>query len=272
VAHVRVDGIVVNYEAIGEGRPLVVIPGWPDEWRVPADYLEPAFEDHPGWHRIYLDLPGRGGTPGEAWITSNDQVLEIVLQVIDRLVGEDQFVLAGHSAGAYLARAVVAHDAARVDGLVQVVPEIDRDGDAPEHVVLVEDRDLLRRIDAELGPQTASEFASFFVVQSTATYERLKVLLPNVRTADREFLSQLQATLSFEVDPPAAPFSCPALFILGRQDSVVGYRGAFDLIEHYPRATIAVLDGAGHGLPWEQPSLLTVLVRDWLDRVDEAGR
>jgi pimeloyl-ACP methyl ester carboxylesterase len=272
VANVRVDGIVVNYKAIGEGRPLVVLPGWPDEWRVPADYLEPVFDGRRGWRRIYLDLPGRGGTPGEPWITTNDQILEIVLRVIDRLVGNDQFVLAGHSAGAYLARAVVAHDAARADGLLQVVPEIDRDGDPPEHVVLAEDGAVSRRIDAELGPETAAEFASFFVVQSTTVYERLKVLLPTVRTADRAFLVQLEATLSFEVDPPAAPFSRPALFILGRQDSVVGYRGAFDLAEHYPRATIVVLDRAGHGLPWEQPALLTALVREWLDRVEEAAR
>ena len=56
--------------------------------------------------------------------------------------------------------------------------------------------------------------------------------------------------------------------MLGRQDAVVGYRSALALIEDYPRATVAVLDRAGHSAPWEQPALLGSLVRDWLDRVE----
>ena len=80
----RLDRITVHYESFGDGRALVVLPGWPDPGQVPADYLEPAFVGRGGWRRIYLDLPGRGRTRGESWITSNDQVLEIVLEVIDR--------------------------------------------------------------------------------------------------------------------------------------------------------------------------------------------
>jgi pimeloyl-ACP methyl ester carboxylesterase len=34
-----------------------------------------------------------------------------------------------------------------------------------------------------------------------------------------------------------------------------------------PRATLAVLDGAGHALPHEQPSALAALVEQWLARV-----
>ena len=52
----------------------------------------------------------------------------------------------------------------------------------------------------------------------------------------------------------------------GRQDSVVGYAAAADLLDHYPRATLAVLDGAGHALPHEQPDALAALLDDWLAR------
>jgi pimeloyl-ACP methyl ester carboxylesterase len=44
---------------------------------------------------------------------------------------------------------------------------------------------------------------------------------------------------------------------------------AGELLEHYPRATFAVLDRAGHALPHEQPELLHGLVTEWLDRVRE---
>src|SRR5689334_6493224 len=120
----RLDRITVHYESFGDGRPLVVLPGWPDDWRVPADYLEPVLAHRPGWRRIYLDLPGRGQTKGEAWITSNDQVLDVVLAVLDAIVPGERFALAGHSAGAHLARAILHRRAADIDGLLQVVPVI----------------------------------------------------------------------------------------------------------------------------------------------------
>jgi hypothetical protein len=41
------------------------------------------------------------------------------------------------------------------------------------------------------------------------------------------------------------------------------------LLEHYPRATFAVLDRAGHGLPHEQVGLAGALLGEWLDRVHE---
>ena len=269
----RLARITVHYESIGAGRPLVVLPGWPDEWRVPADYLEPLFDDRPGWRRLYLDLPGRGSTTGEPWITTNDQILEIILEVLDHVIGEERFVLAGHSAGAYLARAILRDRASRVDGLLQVVPELDTgDKGRPEQVTLVSDDALIERIEAELGPTISEQFADFFVVQSPVTYERIKTLLPSLRGADKAFLARLEATLPFEVDPPAAPFGRPALFVLGRQDSVVGYRGVLDVMEAYPRATVAILDRAGHGLPWEQEPVFRALVSEWLDRVEDETR
>src|SRR5437763_5070 len=59
------------------------------------------------------------------------------------------------------------------------------------------------------------------------------------------------------------------LLVAGRQDSTVGYSRAWELLEQYPHATFAVLDGAGHALPHEQPELLRALVTEWLDRVRE---
>lgn len=268
----RLDRITVHYESVGEGRPLVVLPGWPDDWRVPADYLESAFDNRPGWRRLYLDLPGRGRTKGEPWITSNDQVLDIVLEVLDRIVPRERFVLAGHSAGGYLARAILNRRADAVDGILQVVPVIGGVDEAvPSHVTLVQDRALIERMKGELGTETAARFAGSMVVQTSALYERYKALMPAFTGSDAAFLDQLKDELSFQVDPPPAPFERPALFVLGRQDAVVGYQGVVELMEAYPRATVAVLDRAGHALPWEQEHLFHALLDEWLERVEEGA-
>ena len=52
----------------------------------------------------------------------------------------------------------------------------------------------------------------------------------------------------------------------GRRDSSVGYADAVDLIEHYPRATLAVVEDAGHALVHERPDLFAALLADWLGR------
>jgi pimeloyl-ACP methyl ester carboxylesterase len=67
--------------------------------------------------------------------------------------------------------------------------------------------------------------------------------------------------------PVGPPYDGPTLVVAGRQDFTVGYVAAADLLDYYPRATLAVLDGTGHALPHEQPNLLASLIDDWLVRV-----
>ncbi|MGC9670528.1 alpha/beta fold hydrolase [Planosporangium sp. 12N6] len=64
-----------------------------------------------------------------------------------------------------------------------------------------------------------------------------------------------------------APFERPTLILTGRQDDSVGYVDQFALLPHYPRASFAVVDVAGHNLQIDQPALFDALVREWLDRV-----
>lgn len=64
------------------------------------------------------------------------------------------------------------------------------------------------------------------------------------------------------------PIRARRLFVAGRLDSTVGYAAAADLMHHYPHASLAVIDDAGHALPHEQPDLLRALVAEWLTRVE----
>ena len=95
--------------------------------------------------------------------------------------------------------------------------------------------------------------------------------MPAYRAADSSFLARLEANylLTGDAGRPGAPFDQPSLILAGRQDSRVGYRGAARLVEELPRATLAVIDLAGHHLGRiERPMLFQALVRDWLERLD----
>ncbi len=62
-------------------------------------------------------------------------------------------------------------------------------------------------------------------------------------------------------------FTKPSLFLLGRQDSTVGYKDALNLTDKYSRGTFTVLDTAGHNLQIDQPQIFNNVVNEWLDRV-----
>ena len=74
---------------------------------------------------------------------------------------------------------------------------------------------------------------------------------------------------SFDLEALTKPFEKPTLILTGRQDTHVGYRDGWSILEKYPRATFAVLDRAGHALRVEQVNLFEALVHEWLDRVEE---
>jgi hypothetical protein len=54
-------------------------------------------------------------------------------------------------------------------------------------------------------------------------------------------------------------------YVPGRQDSTIGYLGAADLFDHYPRATLVVSTAPATHAP-ERPELLAGLLQEWLAR------
>ncbi len=266
--------IPIHYELRGEGRPIIMLHGWSGHLRQMVFTMEPAFTGRPGWKRVYLDLPGHGSTPARDWITGQDQILDVLLDFIDAVIPGQRFAVAAASAGALLGRGVVYRRAERMDGLLLVVPTIiaaDADRQVPPRTYLAQDPALM----AELTPEEAETFSSYGVVLSRRFIDMLRAFVPSKEEAgDPEFQSAIRMNpvrfgLSFDVDALPEPFPAPTLMVTGRQDSIVGYRQAWDVLENYPRATFAVLDRAGHSLEADAEELWTALVRDWLDRVEE---
>ncbi len=271
----KLRDISVYYQAYGQGRPLIALHGWSLDHHHMVSALEPLLEHRQGWKRFYPDLPGHGRTSGEDWITDQDQMLDVVMGFIENVVGGERFAVAGTSAGAYLARGVVHRKAGSMDGLLLNVPLVvadDAKRTLPPHVTLVEDSALM----SELQPVEAEVF-QMAVVQSWRLLDSIRsdpALTGGV--GNPEFQEKIRRkperyAFSFDVDELREPFAAPALIITGRQDSGVGYRDAWGIVENYPRGTFVSLDRAGHLLDIEQEGLFQALVSEWLDRVEEHG-
>ena len=256
----------IYYETHGAGRPIVMLPGIPSDHGVMERFMEPLFTQRDGWLRLYPDIPGTGRTPGLGRLASNDQVLAAMLAFIDSVIPGQRFVLAGLSYGGYMARGVLCHRAASIDGLLLCAPAVTAPpapAQLPPRTTLVEDPLLMARLDPGIG--------SLIVAQTLGVVEAVREVQAEVQRADHSFFDRLEAAgpFSFDVGRLPAPFGGPTLILTGRQDNVCGYRDAWDLLDSYPRATYAVLDRAGHFVPIEQDVLCHALMSEWLDRVEE---
>lgn len=270
----QLDNITLHYEVYGAGRPMVMIHGYgPDHW-IMTGCMEPIFRERAGWQRIYFDLPGMGQTHAPEWLTNADQMLQVIQEFIDRTIPGQSYAVAGESYGGYLARGLVKRQPERVEGLCLICPVILADHEKrtlPPRQTLVREPGLDSRIAPE-DKESFKDFREMAVVENRRNWERCRnEVYPGVQAANYEFLGRYAASgysFSFDVDALPVPFAKPALFLLGRQDSVVGYADAWRIMDAYPRATLAVLDRAGHNLQIEQESLFNGLVGEWTGKME----
>lgn len=265
-----VRNIKIHYEIIGEGVPILMIHGWSPDHRLMMGCMEPVFQTlNRAWKRIYFDLPGMGKTRGEPWLTNSDQMLELVLEFIDAVIPGGHFVVAGESYGGYLARGIVSKRPAAVDGLLLICPLVIQEAqkeNGGKYQVFEKDDILLNSLTEEDRRYFEAEGINVF--QNQRVWERYKEeVLPGLKIADYSFLHNCSGQLSFNVDALEKPYMKPALMLAGRQDSLVGYLGLWQIIEMYPRASFVLLDRAGHALQIEQDVLFRETVKEWLDRV-----
>jgi pimeloyl-ACP methyl ester carboxylesterase len=271
----ELENITVYYEIFGQGRPIIMLHGWPADHRQAVDALESVFMQRDGWKRIYLDLPGMGRTHGADWITGSDQMLEVTTKFIDHVIPGQRFALAGISYGGYLARGLVHRRASLINGALFIVPVIVPDGAKrikPEHIVLVRDQSFVADL-AHFDSSIAQGLLDVIVVQDRRLLDDQWVrtyISEATSIADENFLARVAEnyTLNFDLDTLSEPCSAPMLFLLGGQDSL-GYPKSLSFLENYPRASFVILDRAGHGLWLEQATLYHALVNEWLNRVEE---
>lgn len=263
----EINGMPVHYAERGDGTPIVALHGVGVDHRELVASLEPVFAGRTGYRRIYPDLPGMGRTPAPEAVASSDDVVEILLGLVDAVVGDQPFLVAGHSYGGYLARGIANRRPGQVAGLALFCPAGGqaRDDELPAHVVLHASGDL----GGTLDPAMEAEFREYLVVQTPETLRRFQdSVVPGMALTDQAALERIFQRWQLHTPPEQGPpYPHPTLILAGRQDATVGFLGPWRLVEHYPRATFAVLDRAGHALPHEQPGLLAALVGEWLDRV-----
>jgi pimeloyl-ACP methyl ester carboxylesterase len=252
---------------VGAGTPVVLLHGFGLDHRSLL-LLEPAFERSGPWRRIYLDLPGATGSPAKA-VAGSQEVADAVVEEIRARLGDEPFAVLGNSFGGMIARYVAHELRAQVLGLATLAGVFIAAHDertVPPRTVLRQEPQIVPLLGTALD-----QYREDAVVESTdAARAFLQYVRPGLDGADQQALDRIAEKYSLDREPEDAhpePFVQPTLHLTGRQDDVVGYLDAWRRIGHYPRASFAVLDAAGHNILSEQSGLCSALVADWLNRI-----
>ncbi len=265
---------MLHHRVIGSGKPILILHGVTLDHRYMMDVMEPAFEGLEDWKRVYVDMPGHGQSPARDTIRSQDDLLQSVMEFVDQYFADAPFGLVGLSRGSYIARGITHLIPERVTGAALIVPGGNPSSDPerlPPHQVLEPNPS----IQSDLTDEEIWVFENMSVVQRRDIVEkRRRVIAPAKRLFDEAQEARVFEAFdfSFREGEEASTFDKPSLIIAGLQDSVSGYLDAIDLLPRFPRASLAVLYTAGHGLAWERPDLFKSLMCDWLARVEANSR
>lgn len=259
---------IIDYEIIGNGRPVLIIHGWGISKITMKGAFEPVFTRLEGYKRYYIDLPGMGESE-HGDVRNSDDILELLHGFAKDVIGE-KFIIIGQSYAGLLTRGFVNKYPEFISRIILLVPCIIpgvRQGRVEPLHVVEKDEELL----SLLTEDERNNFTLMNVVLTKEVWERYKkYLLPALNIADWDFLNNvLEGSFSFDPDDLKEPCQIPVLIITGKQDTEVGYKDQFDLMRIYPNSTYCAIDRAGHNLQIEQPELFENTVKSWLLSVDQ---
>lgn len=254
---------IIDYEVIGEGTPVLIIHGWGISRLTMKGAFEPVFTELEGYRRYYIDLPGMGDSE-HGDVKNSDDILELIHGFAVDVIGEP-FIIIGQSYGGLLTRGFVNKYPDLIKKIILLVPCIIpgvRQGRVEPLTVVEKDEELL----SSLTQDERDNFTMMNVMLTKEVWERYnKYLLPALNSADWEFLNNvLEGSFSFDPDDLQEPCTKPCLIIAAKQDTEVGYKDQFDLMQKYTNATYCAVERAGHNLQIEQPEIFEGLVKNWL--------
>jgi len=268
----EIKGIPIYYEEYGEGKPVLCIHGWSIDHGLMSGCFEPVFSQSQGYRRIYLDLPGMGKTPSADWIKDSDDTLTLLIGFINTVIGDKNFLLAGESYGGYLAMGLIHELGSRIDGILLLCPMVDtfetlsKTGNLPERRIIYRSK-----LFDSINDDDVEGFLNMAVIATPPIYEKYKKdILPGFKIHDKAFLSHYKGEYNPDMEKTLrkTTFDKPTCIITGRQDSFVGYSIAYNILDRFPRATLVILDCAGHNLQIENEPTFAQLVKDWIWRVE----
>ncbi|MFC8145606.1 4-carboxymuconolactone decarboxylase [Streptomyces paradoxus] len=206
------------------------------------------------WRVFRFDLPGHGGAPAYP----AGSVSELAARLLATLegLGVQRFGYAGCALGGAVGIELALRHPERLASLALIAAS-PRFGTADEF----RQRGVIVRTNG-LDPIARSAPERWFTGGFAAAQPAItEWAVQMVRTTDPGcYIASCEALASFDVRPELGRVGVPTLVLVGSDDQVTGPAEARTLVAGIPDARLAVVPGASHLVPVEQPGAVTDLL------------
>ncbi|MEU4076294.1 3-oxoadipate enol-lactonase [Streptomyces venezuelae] len=237
-----------------EDAPVLVLgPSLGTTWHMWDRQIPELTRD---WRVVRFDLPGHGGAPARPF-TSVAELGDRLLATLDA-IGVQRFGYAGCSLGGAVGLDLALRAPHRVASLALVATS-PRFGSADEF----RQRGVIVRANGLEPMARAAPEQWFTSVFAGAQPAIVDWAVQMVRTTDPAcYVAACEALAVFDVREALDRITVPALVLVGSEDQVTGPAEARTLVAGIADARLAVVPGASHLAPVEQPAAVTDLLVD----------
>jgi YbgC/YbaW family acyl-CoA thioester hydrolase len=260
VQRLMVHGVNLAIEVRGEGPAILFVHGYPLDrtiWREQVEALE-------GFRHVVPDLRGMGQSDAPDLGYGMAIYAADLAALLDAL-GIDEVILAGLSMGGYIAFEFLRNWRSRVRGLVLMDTRAEADTAEGRRA-----RDAAAGTARERGAAAVAEsmlpkvLAPATLAERPDIVERVRAMMAGTPVAgmvgalaamrDRAGSESLLPTLA----------DIPTLVMVGEADTLTPPDQARAMAQAIPGAQLAIIPGAGHLPPVEQPAATTRSLREFL--------
>ena len=255
-------GFELFYRESGEGDPILWIMGLGNDHRGWA-YQVPAFRDR--FRCVTYDNRDAGQSQLATGQYAVADLAEDAVGLLDALDIERAHVV-GFSMGGAQAQELAIRHPERVQRLVLASTYTSRD---PRGSAMFRGQAFLR----ERLSREEYERVTLPWVYTHLDYQRpgfvdgtIEAILSNAHPQPVEaYARQVEATISFDSEERLGEIQAPTLLLFGEDDILTPLRFARALEAGIAGATLRLVEGAGHGLPWSHPEEFNRIVGEFLD-------
>lgn len=272
--YATVGGLRLHYAEAGEGKPLLLVHGWPQHWWMWRHQLVPLAE---AGHRVICpDLRGYGWSDKPRSSYRKDEFMVDMLGLLDEL-GLDRVIWVGHDWGAYTGMLAALGHPERIERLAALSiphPWLRRRFDPGLLRSSLYQLPLAAPVLGKLGVRRLGivrRALSAGRAHGRYSEEELAIFEDPFRERDGAEAS-MRTYRSFVIHEalqwPAGSFrdqrlTVPTLWMVGDRDPV-GRHADDGILDHADDIELVRIPGAGHFLPEEMPDVVLERVLEFL--------
>jgi pimeloyl-ACP methyl ester carboxylesterase len=242
---VQLGGVRTYWEEDGSGEPLVLLhPGGADSRAFEVNL--PGLADR--FRVLRPDRRGHGRTPDVDGPITYAQMAQDTIAFLEQVVGGPAY-LVGQSDGTPVALLVALARPDLVRRLVFASGDVHHDGWAPGAI--------------DLDQETTAFFVAYHGAVSPDGPDAFPALAAKLHRMHSQEPTLTVADL--------AGYPGPSLVMVGDDEDEIPIQHTLALRRGLPRSQLAVVPGAGHGLPVDKPELFNRLVVDFLTGDTDGG-